>query len=122
MKKADLEKVRVLLVESGALLNQAVNALAGVDTSEDDLNRDHVAAACLNLGHVRGNAEIMLKMLRKRPVLMDYALTKGQCRLRRKHGNPAEFAEAAFRAVPGDVSMAEARAAVLKYQQEWDAA
>ena len=49
-------------------------------------------------------------------------LTPGQGGLRRKHGTPAEFAEAAYRGVPGDISMAEARAAVAEYQKEWDEA
>ena len=45
-----------------------------------------------------------------------------QCKLAKKHGTPAEFAQAVYKAVPGDISMDEARAAVDKYNCEWAAA
>ena len=50
------------------------------------------------------------------------ALPPGQRRLQKKHGTPAEFAQAVYRCVPGDISMDEAKAAIAKYQREWDAA
>ena len=49
-------------------------------------------------------------------------LTEAQRELRCKHGDPAQFAVACYAAVPGDISMAETRLAVAKYQREWDAA
>lgn len=49
-------------------------------------------------------------------------LTATQKRLKAKHGTPAEFASAVYQAVPGDISMDEAAAAVRKYNQEWAAA
>lgn len=49
-------------------------------------------------------------------------LSGAQEALAKKHGTPAEFAEACYKAVPYDVSMDEARAAVDRYQKEWDAA
>jgi uncharacterized protein YmfQ (DUF2313 family) len=54
--------------------------------------------------------------------IMDMALTEGQKALAKKHGTPAQFAEACYAAVPGDISMDEAKAAIEKYQKEWDAA
>ena len=39
-----------------------------------------------------------------------------------KHGTPAGFAVACYELVPGTISMDEAKAAVEKYQSEWDAA
>lgn len=48
------------------------------------------------------------------------ALSKQQRVLAKKHGTPAEFAVAVYKAVPGDISMDEARLAVAKYQREWD--
>ncbi len=39
--------------------------------------------------------------------------------LREKHGTPREFATAVWRAVPWDISAAEAAAAIAKYEQEW---
>lgn len=48
--------------------------------------------------------------------------TKKQAALVKKHGTPAEFAQAVYRCVPGDISMDEARAAVDKYNREWQAA
>lgn len=50
------------------------------------------------------------------------AYTEKQKELRRKHGTPAEFAAKCYAAVPGECSMDEARAAVEKYNQEWEAA
>lgn len=45
-------------------------------------------------------------------------LTDAQVRLKRKHGTPKQFADAVFNAV-GDISIAEARAAIDKYNKEW---
>lgn len=50
------------------------------------------------------------------------SLTPAQRKLAKKHGTPAEFAQAVYKCVPGDISMDEARAAVEKYNREWDAA
>lgn len=47
-------------------------------------------------------------------------LSKWQKALAKKHGTPAEFASAVYRAVPGDISMDEASAAVEKYNREWN--
>jgi len=47
---------------------------------------------------------------------------KAQLVLHRKHGSPAEFAQACYAAVPGFISMTEASKAVAKYNQEWAAA
>jgi hypothetical protein len=41
--------------------------------------------------------------------------------LREKHGTPAEFARAVWGAL-GEVSVAEAEAAIAKYEQEWSEA
>lgn len=49
-------------------------------------------------------------------------LNNGQEALAKKHGTPAEFAVAIYKAVPADISMDEARDAVARYQVEWDAA
>lgn len=46
-------------------------------------------------------------------------MTSKQKALAKKHGTPAEFAKACYEAVPGDISMDEARAAVDKYTREW---
>jgi hypothetical protein len=46
-------------------------------------------------------------------------MTADQRRLANKHGTPAEFAVAVYKCVPGDISMAEARAAVNEYNVEW---
>lgn len=56
----------------------------------------------------------------KSKVPMDRAWTKGQRKLCRKHGTPAEFAAGCYKAVPSFISMAEARTAVDKYQREWN--
>lgn len=45
-----------------------------------------------------------------------------QNKLRKKHGTPAEFAAAVYKAVPGYISMDEAAAGIEKYNQEWAAA
>lgn len=50
------------------------------------------------------------------------AFTPAQRKLAKKHGTPAEFAKACYEAVPGFISMDEARAAVNKYNAEWEAA
>ena len=39
--------------------------------------------------------------------------------LANKHGTPAEFAQAVYRAVPGFISMDEARTAIEKYNRKW---
>jgi len=49
-------------------------------------------------------------------------LTPKQRKLVKKHGTPAEFAQAVYKCVPGDISMDEAQAAVGKYNREWLAA
>lgn len=54
--------------------------------------------------------------------LMAKVFTKKQCDLAKKHGTPAEFSEAVYRAVPGCISMDEARKAVKNYNREWDIA
>lgn len=46
-------------------------------------------------------------------------LSKAQKTLARKHGTPAEFAAAVYQAVPSDISMDEAAAAISKYNREW---
>lgn len=46
-------------------------------------------------------------------------LSKAQKALAKKHGTPAEFAAAVYRAVPSEISMDEAAAAVSKYNREW---
>lgn len=53
---------------------------------------------------------------------LDSVISPKQKELRAKHGTPAEFAEAVYKAVPGDISMEEADTAVQEYNQEWDAA
>jgi len=50
------------------------------------------------------------------------SLTKAQNDLAKKHGTPAEFATACYRAVPGEISMDEAAEAVQKYNREWSQA
>ena len=51
------------------------------------------------------------------------SLTPKQRKLAKKHGTPAEFAQAVYKCVPGDISMDEAQAAaVAKYNREWAAA
>lgn len=47
-------------------------------------------------------------------------MTVKQAKLAKKHGNPAVFAKACYNAVPGFLSMDEARAAIVKYNQKWD--
>ena len=37
-----------------------------------------------------------------------------------RSGTPAGFAVAVYELVPGSISMEEARAAIDRYQQEWD--
>jgi hypothetical protein len=48
--------------------------------------------------------------------------TEKQWELAHKHGTPAEFAEATYKAVPGFISMDEARAAIEKYNKNWSEA
>lgn len=45
-----------------------------------------------------------------------------QDELRRKHGTPADFAAACYRAVPEFLSMSEAAHGISQYTAEWDAA
>lgn len=52
--------------------------------------------------------------------LPDKAETPGQVALETKHGTPKAFAEACIQAV-GEISPAEARAAVERYVKEWTA-
>lgn len=49
-------------------------------------------------------------------------LSPMQCELRQKHGTPAEFAAACYRAVPEFISMDEAATAIRNYNAEWHAA
>lgn len=49
-------------------------------------------------------------------------LTEAQRILARKHGTPAEFARAVYKTVPEFISMDEARAAIDKYNKEWEEA
>ena len=49
-------------------------------------------------------------------------ISEQQKSLMAKHGTPAGFAQACYELVPGTISMDEAKAAVEKYQSEWDAA
>ncbi len=50
------------------------------------------------------------------------SMSRKQKKLAAAHGHPAEFARSLYEAVPGEISMAEARTAVDEYQREWDAA
>lgn len=59
---------------------------------------------------------------RAKPMLIDATLTVRQRELKAKHGTPAEFARAVYAAVPGDISMDEARDAVAAYNRQWDEA
>lgn len=54
-----------------------------------------------------------------RKSLLNTVLTTKQRRLKKKHGDPAEFARAVYAAVPGDISMNEARVAIQEYNREW---
>lgn len=54
--------------------------------------------------------------------MLKAGMTRKQAALMKKHGTPAEFAQAVYRCVPGDISMDEARTAVEKYSREWDKA
>lgn len=62
----------------------------------------------------------MKKAKWKRIVSVGY--TRRQVALMKKHGTPAEFAVAVYKCVPGDISMDEARAAIEKYNREWEEA
>jgi len=53
---------------------------------------------------------------------MTIPMSKAQKKLAKKHGTPAQFAVAVYRAVPGFISMDEARAAVEKYNRVWSLA
>jgi len=54
--------------------------------------------------------------------LASMLMTKKQRALRKKHGTPAEFAVACYQAVPGELSMDEARDAVEEYNHKWEQA
>ena len=54
--------------------------------------------------------------------IQEISMTPRQRKLAKKHGTPAEFAAAVYKCVPGDISMDEARAAIEKYNVEWEAA
>lgn len=63
------------------------------------------------------------KPSKKRPRnLLDFGFSNGQRDLAAKHGTPAEFAVAVYKAVPEFISMDEAHIAVDRYQLQWDAA
>jgi hypothetical protein len=49
-------------------------------------------------------------------------ITEKQKALLSKHGTPAGFAQSCYDLVPVTISVEEARAAVEKYQSEWDEA
>lgn len=51
--------------------------------------------------------------------IQEISFSPAQRKLAQKHGTPAEFAQAVYKCVPGDISMDEARAAVEKYNREW---
>lgn len=53
---------------------------------------------------------------------MNKELSKKQRYLLKKHGSPQEFAEKCRAAVPGMISVMEAKKAIMDYQQEWDKA
>lgn len=53
---------------------------------------------------------------------MTNPLTPAQQALATKHGTPDAFAEACYRAVPGEITLAEAKLAIRKYTAEWEAA
>lgn len=46
-------------------------------------------------------------------------MTRAQRVLAKKHGTPAEFEVACYKAVPGMVSMDEAKAAIARYEEQW---
>jgi hypothetical protein len=46
-------------------------------------------------------------------------MSQKQSELAKKHGTPAEFAQAVYKAVPGFISMDEARESIERYNQEW---
>lgn len=54
--------------------------------------------------------------------LITEGLSERQKALLARHGTPAGFAIACYELVPGTISMDEAKAAIEKYQAEWDAA
>jgi len=49
-------------------------------------------------------------------------LTPKQQALKKAHGDPKKFAVGVYKCVPGDISRAEADAAIKKYNKEWAAA
>lgn len=49
-------------------------------------------------------------------------MSEAQEKLAKKHGTPAEFAQAVYRAVPEFLSMDEAADAISVYNSEWSAA
>jgi hypothetical protein len=60
------------------------------------------------------NADVIADMPTK-------ATTPGQRALKKKHGTPAEFAQACVNAI-GEISCLEAHTAIAKYKREWLAA
>lgn len=54
--------------------------------------------------------------------LVATGISDKQKTLMARHGTPAGFAMACYELVPGTISMDEAKAAIEKYQAEWDAA
>lgn len=54
----------------------------------------------------------------KKPKL-DSVFSRKQKALAKKHGTPAEFAQATYECVPSWISMDEAKTAIEKYNREW---
>ena len=59
---------------------------------------------------------------RQRTLAKALNLSKCQQELLARHGTPAEFAKAVYACCPSDISMDEVRAAIDKYNAEWEAA
>lgn len=58
----------------------------------------------------------------KRPTSIADTFSDKQKILAARHGTPAEFAAAVYKAVPGYISMDEARRAIEGYSREWEEA
>ena len=74
---------------------------------------------------VRSALKETVQMAQSRPTIHSLAdgmpskaRTPGQRKLQRKHGSPKSFAKACIRAL-GEISLAEAEAAINKYHEEW---
>lgn len=122
--KRDTNGVEHTLEEWRALFKDRLR-LCGVPpkTAERRVNERLTKQAAENLNamaHVKG-AQILFDAFVAQLKQVD-VLTPGQRKLQKKHGTPAEFATAVYNCVPGDISMGEARAALEKYQKEWDQA